>query len=386
VNVPIGSLSEETHSLAGLDELPSPRLLVYRRLVEQNLALMRAYLEDVSPACGLANLRPHVKTHKATWAAQLQMAAGVEKFKCTPNELDMLLEAGAQDIFVAYPLLPWDARRLADRVRRFPHVRLAAQVGCIEHAETLAQAAREQDVRIDCYLDLDVGNGRTGMPPSEAPALAQTFRSSPRLEALRVIGLHAYDGHNRSPDPAERAACARGCMDAVVSCLRQLEALGFRDLRLVASGSPGFLPCLRDLLVRHQVDAEVDASPGTWIYWDSGYDRILPGQFEIAAVVLAQVMDRPAGDLVTLNLGHKRWAIDQGPVEVFSVPGLEVLRTSEEHTVLRVPSERSLSIGDRVLIAPKHVCSTVNLWEEFTLVGNGGEIEAASLPVTARNR
>jgi len=39
-----------------------------------------------------------------------------------------------------------------------------------------------------------------------------------------------------------------------------------------------------------------------------------------------------------------------------------------------------------VFLVPRHVCSTVNLWETFTVVGPDGRIERMCEPVTARNR
>src|SRR5437667_231626 len=83
-----------------------------------------------------------------------------------------------------------------------------------------------------------------------------------------------------------------------------------------AGGSPGFLFDLGELLVRHKVDAETQVSPGSWVYWDTGYARKMPGLFDFAALILAQVMDFPGEGLITLNLGYKRWGADQGPIEL----------------------------------------------------------------------
>lgn len=379
-------LNPEHYVLADVDGLPSPRLLVYRERVERNISLIKGYLEEVAPGSGLRHLRTHVKTNKSAWATDVLLQHGAEKFKCTPHELDMLLEAGARDIYVAYPLLAHEAAGVAERVSRHPEARIWAQVGCREHAEILAAAAAKQGVEIDCYLDLDVGMHRTGVAPEAAPDLAAAIRNSPRLGRLRLRGLHAYDGHNHSRVLEERQECARQEMARLVGCLRELERRDFQVENIVAGGTPSFVPCLRELVVHHQVDAEIDVSPGTWIYWDTNYDRLFPGMFEYATLILARVMDRSGPDLITLNLGHKRWAIDHGPVELFSRAGLEVLETSEEHTVLRHPPEETLAVGDAVLIVPRHVCPTVNLWESFSLVGDGGHLEADSLPVSARNR
>jgi D-serine deaminase-like pyridoxal phosphate-dependent protein len=374
------------YAVEGLDLLPTPRLLVFRRHVEGNIDRMRSLLEEVVPGSGFRHLSSHAKTHKSLWTAERLVAAGVESHKCTLHELDLLLEAGARDVFVAYPLLAHDADRVAERAAGSPGTRITAQIGRLEHAERLGAAARRHGVEIDCLIDLDVGNRRTGVRPDAAPDLVRAILGSRRAGALRIRGLHAYDGHNRGATPGERAACAEEAMAEVVRCARSVETAGARVERIIAGGTPGFLPDLRELVVRHRVDADVRVSPGTWIYWDSAYEKLLPGMFTCAALVLAQVIDGPADDLVTLNVGYKRWAIDQGPVESFSAPGLEVVSTSEEHTVLRAGPGTRLSIEDRVLLAPRHVCPTVNLWETFTLVGPDGRVEAAALPVSGRNR
>ncbi len=370
----------------GAVPISTPRLLVYRELVEENISLLRRHLESVVPGSGFRHLATHVKTHKSAWAARKQLDAGITKYKCTLNELDMTLEAGAKDVFVAYPLVAHDADRVARAVAMHRDARITAQVASLTHAERLAEAARRHEVEIDCLIDIDVGNHRTGIAPGAAPELVRAIRRSPRLGVLRVRGLHAYDGHNSSPDAAIREACAEKAMKEVVDCAREVEQAGTKVERIVTGGSPAFLPDLRELVVRHKVDAEIDVSPGTWIYWDSNYEAKMPGLFRCAAVLLAQVMDRPAPDLATLNLGHKRWAIDHGPVTAFSLPGVEVVSTSEEHTVLRLPAGVNAELEDYVQFVPRHVCPTVNLWETFTIVGPGGKIETLAEPVTGRNR
>ena len=68
----------------------------------------------------------------------------------------------------------------------------------------------------------------------------------------------------------------------------------------------------------------------------------------------------------------------------------EFVSASEEHTVLRIlpeapPATRELAIGAPLLIAPRHVCATVNLWESFRVIGADGRIEGEQ-PVDGRNR
>ena len=65
-------------------------------------------------AGGPERLRPHVKTHKMAEIAQLQVAAGIDKFKCsTLAEAEMLARLVVTDILLAFPQVGPNADRLA---------------------------------------------------------------------------------------------------------------------------------------------------------------------------------------------------------------------------------------------------------------------------------
>mgnify|MGYP002859096022 CR=1 FL=1 len=381
-----GTLDAKAYHLHQLESLESPCLVVYQELVEENLAILQRELEELLPGAAPGCLRPHVKTHKSSWATRLQLERGIDKFKCSPNELDMLVEEGVRDIFVAYPPLRPLAEKIAQAISQDAGRKILAQVSCIEHAEFLAEAADRHGVDLDYLIDIDVGDHRTGLQPPEAGALLKALQGDSRFSRLHCEGLHAYDGHNHSSSPQERRECGYESMESLVKVLGEIEDAGNRIRRLVVGGTPGSLPCLEALAGRDGIEAELEISPGTFIYWDTRYDELMPGRFRLAALLLARVMDRPTPRRITLDLGHKRWGIDQGPVHLFSSPGLELAKVSEEHTVLEHDGSSTLRIGDPVLIAPRHVCATVNLWEEFHLVTADGRLHNEPLSVSARNR
>lgn len=379
-------LDTRAYAIENVANLSTPRLVVYRQRLEQNISLMRRYLESVVPGSGFRHLLPHVKTHKSAWVTNALLASGIRKFKCSLQELDMLLDSEAEEIFVAYPLLPHDADRVAAAIANRSDQHLTAQIGCTRHVSWLTAAARRHGVEIDCLLDINVGYDRTGVLPEAVLELARELSSPRAAGLLRLRGVHAYAGQNDSTDPGERASLSKRTMTAVADCMHTLEKAGQRVERVVVAGTPSFLEDLRALVLHLRVDAEVEVSPGTWIYWDTHCEGIVPGMFEFAALLVGQVMDLPAPGLATLNLGSKRWSTDKGSIELFSIQGLEVASVSEEHTVLRLPEGRSAQAGERVLLAPRHICPTVNLWESFVLVGERGRVERSAEPVTARNR
>ncbi|MDP7034176.1 MAG: alanine racemase [Planctomycetota bacterium] len=386
MNIDRRPLDRDLYRIDSLGGLPSPCLVVFQEQVESNLDLIRKELDSVHPARGIGCLRPHVKTHKSSWVTRMQLAAGIDRFKCTPNELDMLLDEGVDNLFVAYPPLPPLASRIARAVSENDSLRIFSQVSCVEHAICLAAAADERSVEINYLIDTDVGDHRTGLPPSEVYALLCAIREDVRFTRLRFAGLHAYDGHNHSGDERKRIACARESMESLAQVVGALKEGQIPIEKVVVGGTPGFLHCLEALVARGDLDSEIEVSPGTFIYWDTCYDEMMPGRFHLAALLLARVMDRPVRNRITLDIGHKRWGIDQGFVHRFSTPGLRVVKVSEEHTVLEHDRSCDLQIGDWVLIAPRHVCPTVNLWERFFLVDRTGLPQHEALAVTARNR
>jgi D-serine deaminase-like pyridoxal phosphate-dependent protein len=364
------------------EKFSTPRLLVFRDRVEENLKQMRLCLEKTAPGEAFSSLCPHVKTHKSEWTTRRMMAFGIDSFKATPNELDMLCECGPGEIFLAYPLLLKDALRVAEAAKRYPDIRFFVQMGSAAHRDILIRAARETEAGWDVYLDVDVGMHRTGM---DAGAVLEFYKTSFPHPDLRFAGFHGYDGHVHHEKEGDRIREARKAMKVIVDLVRRFQDESIPVPRVMAAGSPTFDTDFRILYEELEPETRIQVSPGTWIYWDSGYDRLMPGAFQYAALILAQVMDDGDG-WYTLNLGHKRWGADQGPVERFSHPHMEVISFSEEHTVVKTEGKPLLRVGDYVLVVPRHICSTVNLYETFVLVNKEGDVENDSVAVDARNR
>lgn len=378
----IAPWSDRPYAISSPVELPSPCLLVFRDRFEANINRMQALLASLSAGFKLTALWPHVKTHKSLWATRKLMAAGITSFKTTPNEVDMLVDAGVRRMFVAYPLTFKEAHRIARAAKEHPEIELIVQAAQPIHADYLSRAAEAVDIQWAYFIDLDVGMHRTGIAPEAALDFYKSLQGNARLN---FAGLHGYDGHNASLDIEERRKTTKTSVDLVVDVFRRFEKENISIPKLMMGGTPSFLTDL-EYLMQVQLDTEIILSPGTWVYFDTMDRAILPDTFDIAAAVLAQVMDRPVAGKATLNLGYKRWGIDQGPIEGFSIDGMAAVGWSEEHTVVTVPEGASVDIGDYVLIMPRHVCSTINLWERFTIIGPEGTLETRDCPIEARNR
>lgn len=374
------NLDDKPYVLHHPQQIHTPRLLVFKDRVQYNLNFMEKLLAGAAQPLTLAALCPHVKTHKSILITAMMLERGIRFFKATPNEVAMLLQAGAKEIFIAYPLMVSDAEALAALMTAHPDVHFYVQLSKAEHAQVLQQAARNHRVSFSCFIDLDVGMARTGVTPQNALALYQIMQQMPELV---LAGLHAYDGHIHQMQAAERQLQAGMAMDKLQMVLAQFNKAGVSIGRVVVAGTPGFIHDLA-IFSRQARAYQLYFSPGTWILFDAISAAKMPATFKSAALILCQIVDQVGDNLYTLNMGHKRWAVDQGPIDAFSVPGMTALRWSEEHTVVQAPAY--CRIGDYVLACPRHVCSTVNLWEYFSLIDDRGEVEINRCPIEGRNR
>jgi len=378
----VKDLSKHPYPILSPDVLPCPCLLIFRDRFESNIKRMEELLSSISPGFGFKSLWPHVKTHKSLWVTQKLMAAGFPSYKTTPNEVEMLVDAGVRRMFVAYPLVLKEAFRIAQIAKEHPEIEIIVQAAQPVHADYLYQAAEKHDIQWQYFIDLDVGMHRTGIQPETA---FDFYKSIADKNRLKFYGLHAYDGHNISPDIEERRKTTKASIDLLIPLIEQFKKENIAVPRLMMGGTPSFLTDL-EYLSRLTLDTEVILSPGTWVYFDTMDGAIIPDTFDPAAMIFAQVMDRPDAGTAVLNLGYKRWAVDQGAIEGFSIQGMKALGWSEEHTVVSVPEGATVEIGDYLLIVPRHVCSTVNLWEHCTIMGPDGEVEIRDCPIEARNR
>lgn len=361
------------YRLEDVEALDSPCLVVHPARVAANIRRMVAMAGDV------ARLRPHIKTHKTAEGVGLMQEAGITKFKCaTIAEAELLGVCGAPDVLLAYPPHGPKALRLAALARAYPATRYACLTDNESSARDLSAVFAREGLRMPVYLDIDVGMHRSGMAP-DAAAVA-LYAACLRLEGVLPVGLHAYDGHHRHPDVAERkAACDEGFRALDDLRRRVTETTGSRPA-VVVGGSPTF-PV-------HAVRPDVECSPGTSVLWDAGYTAICPEQpFEPAAVLVARVLSLPTPTRVCMDIGHKSVAAENDIARrvVFpDAPELRPVSQSEEHLVVEAPEGHGYRPGDVLYGIPYHICPTVALYDRMPSAVDGRI--TGSWAVVARDR
>ncbi len=386
----------------GVDAIDTPALVIDLDAMERNCAAMAAFARAHQ-----LRLRPHAKTHKSAAIAMLQMQAGavgvcVQKV----GEAEALADAGVTDIYISNEVIaPSKLARVAALAGR---VTLAIAVDSRLGVDRLAAALQAAGTTLDVFVEIDVGQGRCGVAPAAAGALAHQVVS----HGLRFAGLQAYHGraqHLRGA--AEREAAIRHAVTLVRAAQASITAAGMHCPLVTGGGTGSFV-------FEAASRAYGELQCGSYLFMDRDYAenegamRATPGRpegpaipagddaagasgssslaplFTHALFVKSQVMSLGTSHAV-VDAGHKAHAIDSGLPQVWQRE-LVYGNGGDEHGILmpRGAGAALPRLCDTVWLVPGHCDPTVNLHAHYIVVRGGlaGGVVEAVWPIEARGR
>jgi D-serine deaminase-like pyridoxal phosphate-dependent protein len=337
--------------------IDTPALVVDADALERNIARLASF----AGARGL-RVRPHAKTHKSAHIAQLQISAGavgvcVQKLA----EAEALADAGVSHLYVSNEVV--DPAKLASLAVLARRVELAVAVDSTLGIDRLAHAVHAEGSQVEVFVEVDVGQGRCGVPPGEAAALARLVVA--RADAgLRFGGLQAYHGRAQHLRAAsEREAAIRHAASIARAAQAAITAAGIVCPLVTGAGTGTFM---------------FEAGSGLWgelqcgsyVFMDRDYADNDPvpdaPRFEHALFVKSQVISRGASHAV-VDAGHKSHAIDSGLPKVWQA-ALDFANGGDEHGLLTTRHGMLPALGDAVWLVPGHCDPTVNLHDLYVVV------------------
>jgi D-serine deaminase-like pyridoxal phosphate-dependent protein len=347
----------QPYELKDATRIATPALLVYPELVDANIQT------TLRLAGGDANRwRPHIKTAKIGAVIRQLLGHGIKCLKCaTTLELLTACEAGAEDVLLAFAVTGANARRTLELAERFPATRVSVLV------ESPEQAAFWIGTGVGVFIDVNPGMDRTGIGEGRVEdicGLAQQIGAGFR-------GVHYYDGHMASEEKVAHAG-----YDRLIEIVDALSKAGMMPGEVITSGTPAAPFALTHAGLRgggfvHRI------SPGTVVYNDvTSLGQLAGLGYTAAALVLATVISHPRANMFTCDAGHKSVSVDSGVPNcaVLGRPDLRPLKPSEEHLPVDATATGDVpAIGSQVYLLPKHICPTVNNFDEALMVV-GGEI------------
>jgi D-serine deaminase-like pyridoxal phosphate-dependent protein len=360
------------YDIRNIELVDSPALLVYPEQVKDNIRRVTEAVDDIQ------RLRPHVKTNKMAEVTKLMQEAGIQKFKCaTIAEAEMLGMLDAEDVVLAYQPVGPKVGRLAALIQQYPQTKYSCLTDNEQAAVAMAALFAAQGLTVPVWLDLNVGMNRTGIRPGpEALALYEKLHALP---GVTPAGLHAYDGHIREKDIAIRTQQCNAAFEPVAALAKAIAVKELPMPRIIAGGTPTF-PI-------HAQRKDVECSPGTFVFWDWGYQQQLPEQsYNYGALLLSRVIAVIDEHTLCLDLGHKSVAAEnpQPRVSFLNAPEAQPVSQSEEHLVVRVPDVTPYPVGTVFYGVPYHICPSVALYDQAHIIEDNRY--AGVWKVVARNR
>lgn len=354
----------------------TPALAIFEKILDDNIEAMKKVVGKPD------RWRPHVKTSKLLYTIRRLVDHGIQNMKCTTTlELLTACQAGAKDVVVAYPVSASAAKRVEEIAAEFPAVTISAIVEDKSHLEVW------RGKRVNLFIDINPGMDRTGIEiarTTEIVALARSILS----RGIRFRGIHYYEGHHNHPDLQERTRDAHAGYDNLIKLVKSLESAGVFVEEVITSGTPA-LPCALSYAPFNEARFLHRVSPGTVVYSDVSSVGQLPPSYGLrpAAIILATVVSRPTAGRITCDAGHKTVSADAGipNCAVLGYPGMQPLKPSEEHLPIDVAGETTApNVGDLLYLVPRHICPSVNNFDEALIIRNG-HVDRVER-VTARGR
>ena len=341
-------------------ELDTPALIVDIDKLKFNIRDMADFAADSS-----FQLRPHVKTHKTPEIGKLQLEAGAVGLTVAKlSEAEVFIEAGCEEILVAYPLVgPIKHRRLIELCQR---ARITTVVDHADIAEGLSQSMSAQGLELPVMVEVDTGLNRCGVQPGAAARdLAQQVA---RLPGLRFAGLLTHEGHAQlagAPDQVRATGISAGQMMAETAELIRKSGL---EVPIISVGLTATAK------ITATVEGVTETRPGIYVFYDRSevlHQVVTPDR--CAARVLATVATQPTADRIILDAGTKALTSDRAGVSppvsghgyVIDLPDWQVMLLSEEHGATSIRLDDPVKIGDRVEIIPNHICPVINLFDSM---------------------
>jgi D-serine deaminase-like pyridoxal phosphate-dependent protein len=302
--------------------------------------------------------RPHIKTHKSTVVARIQLEEGACGLTvATPREAEVMAKL-TPDLLLAYP--PVGASKLRRILALPPHVDLKVALDSSEVLDALAAASVEAERVTGVLVEQDMGLGRVGV--QSAAHVVELARRAADTPGVAFRGVLFYPGHVRM------AAGAQGPeVERVSARLHEtLDALDAAHVppEIVSGGSTP------TLWRSHEVEGLTEIRAGSCIFYDREALALgVATKEEIAYTVLATVVSTAVPGQAVVDAGSKALAKearggDAGFGVLLERPEVTVSSLSEEHGVLDLSASAwRPRIGERVRIVPNHVCVSVNLQE-----------------------
>jgi D-serine deaminase-like pyridoxal phosphate-dependent protein len=335
------------------------------------------------------DFRPHFKTHQSLGVGNWFKEMGVSKI--TVSSLSMasyFLSGGWNDITVAFPLNLREIDFLDELAGR------AEIHQTILSLESAARMENELKNRLNIWVKIDTGAGRTGIAWDDFNRLDELIEFLQKSDKLKFMGFMVHAGHTYRARIREEVEFIYYDSVEKLGILRERYSSLFPNLKVSWGDTPS-------CSIIENLQGMDEIRPGNFVFYDIMQSIIGSCSEEQIAVALAcpVVAKHPerktiivygggvhlSKDSMILHDGTEifgKVALPEGNAWGKSLENCYVSSLSQEHGMLKVSNEvfNRVNEGDIVYILPVHSCMTADLMQGYRLL-DGTDVDHMSAKI-----
>jgi D-serine deaminase-like pyridoxal phosphate-dependent protein len=349
-----------------IGEVDTPALLLDFDKLERNLDKMAALARERRVA-----LRPHSKTHKTPVIAQMQIDRGAVGICCAKlGEAEVMVADEINDILITTEIVgrPKIERLIA--LAQKANISIVVDDAAI--AGDISAACVHAGIKLRCFIDVNVGQNRTGVAPGEpAAGLAAAVANEP---GLIFAGIQGYEGHlQHITHKSERQAANARAMQMLLDTAERITKRNL-EVGLITTGGTGTAAYAEVL------GYPLEIQPGSYTVMDAQYGATEGIDFECSLTILTSVISVHEHRVI-VDAGYKAASTDQGNPKVVGGHATYTPAGDEHGSITGLARPH---IGMQLELVPGHCDTTINLYDEYVVHRDGQIIDR--WPVAARGK
>lgn len=364
-------------------KLDTPCLVIDKAKLLHNLTSMQNEVDNHGK-----KLRPHVKTHKCSHLAQLQInhgAIGICAAKV--GEAEVLIKRGVPRVLITSPIVTEQKiQRLIYCLQQDPNLQVVTD--SVLNAQALNDAAKCAEQCLQVLVDIDPGVARTGVSFDKALDLGKFIQHLPNL-SLRGVQCYAGNLQHIRSYSVRKEKTTQALLRAA-SVLKQFKLAGLPCEVLTGSGTGTYT-------IDIEIPEVTEVQPGSYTVMDMEY-RLIESkknpksfdQFQPAMTLLTTVISDNHDTHVTVDAGTKALYFDPNTKPfIISHPGLHYDwgGFGDEHgKVTADPGVPLPRVGTVLELIVPHCDPTINLFDQFYITDNNILIDVWNIDMRGQSK
>lgn len=353
-------------------ELDTPCLVIDIDKLKRNLALMQEHSKK-----NKVNLRPHVKTHKCSQLAKMQVEQGSIGISAAKvSEAKVLADNNVPGILITSPVVTVNKIKILIEIVKL-RKDLMLVVDNLKNADDLNKAAIDANLNINVLIDIDPGIARTGVKFENILTFAKDLK---KYSNLKICGIQCYAGNlQHIENYNERLDASLSIMNKAGKVAQELRANGINCDIVTGTGTGTF-----DIDIQESEVTEIQ--PGSYTVMDVEYGVIGSkenekqfNKFENAMTLLTSVISVNDKRHVTVDAGWKALYLNDLKPRIISHYNLNYDwgGFGDEHGKITCNSKDDILPGlcEVLEVVVPHCDPTINLFDKFYIVKNDKVID-----------